>query len=82
MPRPGGMGAPEKSKDFKGSMLRLFQNLEHWKKLFLFALILAFASAILSTIAPNKLADVTDVISDGIKPNTEILQTISQKIYT
>lgn len=81
MPRPERMGAPEKSKDFKGSILRLFKNLEKWRKLFIIALFLAFASAVLSTIAPNKLADLTDVISDGMKPNTEVLQTISETIY-
>ena len=50
MPRPGGPigGMPEKSKDFKGSMFRLFKSLNKWRYLLIFALILAMASAILA----------------------------------
>ena len=79
MPRPG-MNAEEKSKDFKGSMLRLFKNLDKWRYMMIIAIILALLAALLSTIAPNRLADVTDVISDGIKPNVEKLQDLSQKV--
>jgi len=66
---PGGGRVPEKSKDFKGSMKRLFANLEKWRYLFIFALILAMMSAILSLNAPNKLSDFTDVITEGLTPN-------------
>mgnify|MGYP002855477035 CR=1 FL=1 len=82
MPRPGGpMRVPEKSKDFKESIIRLFNSLGKWKKLLVLSMILALSSAILSTIAPNKLADLTDVVSEGIKPNTENLQLVSETIY-
>ena len=69
MARPMGGRVPEKSKDFKGSMKRLFVNLENWRYLFIFALILAMTSAILSLNAPNKLSDFTDVITKGLQPN-------------
>lgn len=81
MPRPGGMRVADKSKDFKGSMLRLFNNLDKWRKLLITCMILALISAILSTIAPNRLSSVTNVISEGIKPNTENIELISKKIY-
>ena len=81
MPRPGGMKVGEKSKDFKGSMIRLFNNLDKWKKMLVICMFLALISAILSTIAPNKLSDLTNVISEGIKPNTKNLQLVSEKIY-
>ena len=81
MPRPGGMRVADKSKDFKGSMLRLFNNLDKWRNLLIISMILALISAILSTIAPNRLSGVTNVISDGIKPNTENIKLISEKIY-
>ena len=81
MPRPGGMRVADKSKDFKGSMLRLFNNLDKWRNLLIICMILALISAILSTIAPNRLSGVTNVISDGIKPNTENIKLISEKIY-
>ncbi|MBQ6135518.1 MAG: ABC transporter ATP-binding protein [Bacilli bacterium] len=79
MPRHG-MNVEDRSKDFKGSMLRLFKNLEKWKYLLVISVILALCAALLSTIAPNRLATVTDVISDGIKPNTKKIEQIAMKI--
>ncbi len=70
----------ERSKDFVGTMIKLFKNLNRWRYLLLIAVFFAFSAAILSTIAPNRLAGVTDVISAGIKPNTEKLEEISKKI--
>ena len=70
----------EKSKDFKGSMLRLFKMLDRWRYLMIVSILLALVAAVLSTVAPNKLADVTDVISDGIKPNVQNIQELSQEI--
>ena len=78
MPRP--MKKVEKVKDFKGTLLRIFKNLKKWKYVLVLSCILAMASAILSTIGPNKLADVTDVISDGIKPNTKNIKKVSEEI--
>jgi ATP-binding cassette subfamily B protein len=83
MPRPGGPGghnAPEKSKDFFGSMKRLLSNLKPWKFIMIMALVLAMISAILSLIAPNKLSDFADEISKGLVPNTDKLQEISTKM--
>ncbi len=81
MPRHGGPMVGEKSKDFKGSLLRLFNALGKWKKLLVVSIILALLSAALSTVAPNKLADLTNVVSEGIKPNTENLKLVSESIY-
>ena len=72
---------PEKVKDFKGTIIRLFKSLEQWRYLLVIASILAMIAAILSTIAPNKLSDITDVISNGIKPNTENIKLVNEKIY-
>ena len=82
MPRPGSMNVADKSKDFKATMIKLFINLSKWRVLLILAILLAFGSAILSAIAPNKLSNVTDVISDGIKPNTEKLELISKNIFS
>ena len=70
----------EKSKDFKGTMIKLFKNLDHWRYLLIIAILFAFTAAILATVAPNKLADVTDVISDGIKPDITKLEDITKEI--
>ena len=84
MPRPGGTREFEKSKDFSGSMKRLLSNLKPWRVIMTLALILAMASAIISLIAPNKLSDFTDIITSGIKPNTEklteVVTTISNNL--
>lgn len=71
MPRPGGPGGRnfEKSKDFKGSMKRLLQSLKKWHGLLAFSLVLAMISAILALVAPNQLSNLTDTITEGIKPN-------------
>lgn len=81
MPRPGGPRVQEKSKDFKGSMIRLLKNLSPWKIIMTMALSLALISAILALIAPNKLSDFADLISDGLVPNTKKLEEIGEKIH-
>ena len=68
MPRPM-RGVPEKSKDFKGSIKRLFLSLNNWRYLVIFSLILAIVSAILSLISPKQLSKLTDTITLGIQPN-------------
>lgn len=79
MPRPMHASS-EKSKDFVGSIKRLLTNLKPWKVLMGLAITLAFLSAILSLTAPNKLSSLTDVITNGIKPNTDVLQEIVTEI--
>lgn len=68
MPRPMH-GGTEKSRDFKGSMKRLINNLKAWHVLMMIALVLATVSSVLSLVAPNKLSDLTNTITSGIKPN-------------
>ena len=80
MPRPGGMGphrgVPEKSKDFVGSIKRLFNSLNKWRYFLVFSLTLALISAILSLVAPNKLSLLTDTITRGLVPN------VNEKVIT
>ena len=82
MPRPGGRGAGnfEKSKDFKGSMIRLIKNLSPWKFIMIFSLMLAMISAILALIAPNRLSKFADLIGEGLVPNTSVIEEIGKKI--
>ena len=67
MPRPGSK--IEKSKDFKGSIKKIFLSLRPFKVAIIISLILAMASAIISLITPNKLSDLTNIMTDGLKPN-------------
>ena len=80
MPRPGRGPNFEKSKDFKGSMIRLIKNLKPWKFIMIMALALAMISAILALIAPNKLSKFADLIGEGLVPNTEVLQEIGTEM--
>lgn len=82
MPRmgPRGNGNIEKSKDFKGTLIKTFNNLGKWKYVLIFALGMATLSAILALVAPNKLSDLTDEITLGITPN--ITENIIKDIMT
>ena len=82
MPRPGGRGPGnfEKSKDFKGSMIRLIKNLKPWKFIMIMALALAMISAILALIAPNRLSKFADLIGEGLVPNTKMFEVISEEM--
>ena len=81
---PGhGMGAGEKAKDFKSAIKRLFKELKGFRKLITVALILAILSAVLSILAPNRLSNLTDKISEGLVPpffmDIEAIKKIQQK---
>ena len=79
MPRPNK--EIEKVKDFKGTTKRLFKSLSGWRYTVIIASILAMLAAIFSTIAPNRLSKITDIISEGIKPNTSNIEIINKEIY-
>ena len=82
MSRPGRRGPDsfEKSKDFKGSMIRLIKNLKAWKFIMIIALGLAMVSAILALIAPNRLSKFADLIGEGLVPNTKVMEKIGAEI--
>ena len=79
MPRPEKI---EKSKDFKTSIIKLIKSLKKYYLSILAGVFLAIISSIISIIIPNKLSEVTDYITEGLKPNTQKLQEINEKIYT
>ena len=67
MPRPGSK--IEKSKDFKGSVKKMLSSLKPWRIAITISFILAISAAIISIITPNKLSDLTNYITEGLKPN-------------
>ncbi len=69
----------DKSKDFVGSMKRLFKELKSFQILIAMALIFAILSSVLSIAAPNKLSKLTDAISEGLIINVDEMQEISKK---
>ena len=77
---PRHYGKEEKAKDLKGTLLRIFKSLNTWRFVLVLSCLLALMGAVLSTIAPNRLAKVTDVISDSIKPNTDNIEILNKRI--
>ncbi len=69
MPRPHEK--IEKSKDFKGSIKKIFISLKPWHMFILFSIILAMASAIISLVTPRTLSTLTDYITEGLKPRVD-----------
>lgn len=71
---------PGKAKDFKGTWKKLLTYSKRDAFLLITALICVVISTIFTLIGPNKLGDLTDLITDGIKPDTEVLKDISESI--
>ena len=65
-------GAPEKSKDFGASIKRLFRELEKLRALLIVGIIFAIGGSVLTIIAPNRIADLTDEIIKGLAPGISI----------
>ena len=78
MPRPRKI---EKSKDFKSSLIKLIKSLKKYYLGVTTGLILAIICSVLSIILPNRLSDITDYITEGLKPNTVKLQEINETIF-
>ena len=69
----GGMRGPgmgrrpaEKSKDFKGTWMKIIRYCKRYLAVIVVALICAVAGTILTILGPDKLSDLTKVITDGI----------------
>ena len=86
MPRGGPMGRggnpTDKAKDFKGAMKRLFSELKPFKILIFISIVLAILGSIMSIIAPNKLSDLTDKISEGLVVNKDNMGLLAEKVQT
>lgn len=69
----GGMRGPgmgrrpaEKSKDFKGTWMKIIRYCKRYLAVIVVALICAVAGTILTILGPDKLSDLTKVITEGI----------------
>ena len=81
MARHGNVrGKIEKPKDLKSSVKRLTKELKDFKFLIGLSIVLAIVGSILTIITPNKLSDMVDEISLGIKPRVENLEPIAKNI--
>lgn len=73
-------GKIEKPKDLKSSIKRLTKELKDFKLLIGLSIVLAIVGSILTIITPNKLSDMVDEISLGIKPRVENIEPIAKNI--
>ena len=81
MARHGNVrGKIEKPKDLKSSIKRLTKELKDFKFLIGLSIVLAILGSILTIITPNKLSDMVDEISLGIKPRVENIEPIAENI--
>ena len=69
---PPGRGADEKPKNVKSSMLELLRYLKPWHKPIVISLIFSLVGTLLTIIAPDKLADLTNNISDGLQTGIDM----------
>lgn len=69
---PPGRGADEKPKNVKSSMLELLRYLKPWYKPIVISLIFSLVGTLLTIIAPDKLADLTNNISDGLQTGIDM----------
>ena len=76
----GRRGVPEKAKNFKGAIKRLFSELKEFKVRIVIALILAAGGSILSITAPNRLSNLTDEIRKGLFPGATMDMEAIKKI--
>ena len=81
MARHGNVrGKIEKPKDLKSSIKRLTKELKDFKLLIGLSIVLAIVGSILTIITPNKLSDMVDEISLGIRPRVENIEPIAKNI--
>ena len=76
----GRMGGFEKPKDFSSAIKKLVHELKNYRKLIIISCILAMLSSILSIIAPNRLSDLTDEVSKGLRVDDESISVLMKQI--
>ena len=68
-------------KDFRKAWATLLNYMGPFRKWFLLALVLAFASTVISLIGPNMISDITNLIEDGIYAHTMDMDAIIRIAY-
>lgn len=77
---PGGPGGGEKAKDLLGTWKKLFGYCRKYLPVITVALVCAVAGTVLTLIGPDKLSEMTDTITAGIAPKTELLSEITETV--
>lgn len=69
---PGSMGTGEKSKNAKKAFIQFFGYIGKYKWAIIAAGIMSVAGSVLNLIGPNKLSQVTDLITEGLSSSIDI----------
>ena len=80
-PGPAGRFNSEKPKDFKKSMKMIFKYAKEYIPFIIIAVILTTVSSIFSIIGPDKLKDITDIITNGIMTGIDLDEIKSIGIF-
>lgn len=77
---PGGMGAMgaggEKAKDFKGTWSKLIAYCKPLLPLIIIALVCAAIGSMLTLVGPNKLSDITNLITKGFMTGIDLTAVV------
>ncbi len=80
-PRRRGHGPSfEKPKNFKLAILNLAQSMRSYWYPIIISFVLAIIASILTILAPNKLSSLTDELTIGLVPKTEVIKDLTSKI--
>lgn len=66
MPNMQQNGKPQKAKNMKKSFGRLFKYLKTFMPLIIVSTVLIIASTIIKLVGPNKIGEITDIVSNSI----------------
>lgn len=67
-----GMAVAEKPKNFKKSISQLITYCKKYFAIIIIAVILAVAGSVLNIIGPDKLSDMTNIITDGLMTSIDL----------
>ena len=76
----GPVGSNEKIE--KGTWGKLINYAKKYRIIVLIAIICSIGGSIITLIGPDKLADITDTVTDGIAPDTDKLEDITKATST
>ena len=81
---PGGRRGKEndKAKNFGAAIHRMLREMKGFYLLIAIAVIMSLGGSILSVIAPEKLAEITDEISAGLSINTDKARDVAIRIIS
>ena len=68
----------EKPKDFNKSISQLFNYCKKYLIYMAIAIVLAIAGTVLNVLGPDKLSDITNLIKDGIMPDTDKISEVTE----